>query len=317
MSQVFKRAAAVERKRLGSSLSVHLDGLFTEANAEKQNTGQYEDTPDMFSPDADGKSCLERMRMRRVYKTETRFDFSDGNVVERMKELHAEGKFRNSVEAQAVFARGREEDNRRLRLTIAQLERQVWEAENALERSNAALKASESDLQEAESVIDDLQHENSSLRAQFDDKDRSSDEEGDGDDDDAGRHGCGVGDEKTKQAEASNGGRGRKAEQSRKARELVAGGTMLTRQNIGKLNKAEARAFLASMRKAPVRGNRPELIARLARIFEANCIDTYRTGDLLSSFPEPERAPHVGFASATLCVPMLPSVEDPGAQAID
>ena len=77
-------------------------------------------------------------------------------------------------------------------------------------------------------------------------------------------------------------GRNRKREQCRKARELVAGGAVLTRAKIGTLNKAEARAYLASMRQAPVRGNRQDLIERLTSIFEMNRIDAYRTGDHLS-----------------------------------
>ena len=61
-----------------------------------------------------------------------------------------------------------------------------------------------------------------------------------------------------------------------------AGGAVLTRAKIGTLNKAEARAYLASMRQAPVRGNRQDLIERLTSIFEMNRIDAYRTGDHLS-----------------------------------
>ena len=156
--------------------------------------------------------------------------------------------------------------------------------ENEVRDCQAAQAEVEADLREAEGVIDELQAENISLRARFDDGDRSGENsEGDGDDDDA-REDTPHPDGDKKERDVSRR-RKRKQEQARNARELVAGGAVLTRAGIGKLNKSEARAYLSSMGKASVRGNQPELIARLTTIFEMNHIDTYRSGDALSVFP--------------------------------
>ena len=71
----------------------------------------------------------------------------------------------------------------------------------------------------------------------------------------------------------------RKADQARKARELVASGKVLTRVAIADLSKAEARAFLGCMKGKGVRGNLAQLHGRLRSVFDASKIDSFKVGD--------------------------------------
>ena len=101
-------------------------------------------------------------------------------------------------------------------------------------------------------------------------------------------------------------GRDRKANQTRRARELVQSGAVLTRNKIGELSKATARAYLSSM-DATVRGNVEELKSRLRLIFDANGIDAFRNRDDLISVTDPKASGR----SVSFHIPKIPSVEAP------
>ena len=316
----------MELQRLGSATSVHLQGHFTATNAAKQNTGQYEDRPSMISPEMDGKSASEWVTMRQIYQTPTRLDFSDGNVAESIMAASDDASFRNSVEAQAVFARGREEDNRRLRLTIGQLERRIWELEKSLTKTSSDLQKTSTDLQVAERTIaqllgaEDGDESDGEAAVQLGD-DRAVVAASDigGDAVDFAAHGADAADDVTEPTskrarceennssdtdvpggsgddraaedhESRSRGRIRKAEEVERARALVESGAELSRAMIGTLSKATAAAYLSSMRNAPVRGNQGELRTQLQQIFDFNGIDTFRMGDAPVAIPQPSSA---------------------------
>ena len=224
-------------------------------------------------------NIIEWRKLEKVYfPTPSRFD-----GVEDMDNL-------TPIERDAVLSRGREEDNQRLRLAFGQFEHQLWLMQGSVESMRAELtqaqndrSAAEADLREAEEVIDEQSEQiNALLRGEP--APSRSDNSATGDDTSS--------EKSNSEYKKKETGRKKKANQTQKAR-ARADGTALSRNEIATLNKAEARAYLATMPKAAIRGNRDELRDRILRIFDVNQIDVYAKGDPVT-------------------IPTIPSLEDVG-----
>ena len=297
-THVWGKAQKAEHERTGFNL------MYSDTNATRQNTGvtKCDGTPrpidDHWIPNPNpfkwsqqkcttcGQTPFKGSQQR---KTPTRLDGVQNT---------GEPSF---IERVAVFARGHEADNNRLRLIVQKMEFQIWEQEKSLNEA-------ETDLRGAIDEVDHLLRENAELRAENGElrgasaagDDRGSESESNSSD--GSEHAGGGGDQAASSNQAK--AKSRKAEQARKARELVGSGAVLTRSQIEDLNKAELRAYLKMVPKAAVRGNVGELKDRLRLIFDANGIDTFKKGDDPLVVPSRSR---VRFH-----VPTIPSVEDPG-----
>ena len=301
----FCKAQTAESERLGLPPGRHVK--FSKENADRENRGEYEVT----GIAAVSESEASRMQahewfspsiatLKRVEKTPTAFDFGDRSIATELQEWKEEVKFLHSVEAAAVRSRGLAEDLARMQLYIPKIESRVWDLEERL-------REAEQDLREAESTVEELQLENAALRAELHTVARAARDEDDSiseSDSSKGSGDCGVTRETAGPgASSKRKARDRKADQTRRARELVRSGAVLTRNKIDGLNKAEARAYLSSM-KATVRGNADELKIRLRQIFDANGIDAFKLGDaLVMTDPVP------AARSTVLQIATLPSVE--------
>ena len=216
------------------------------------------------------------------------------------------------IEMDAVLARGRAEDMRRMRFTITDLSNTVNSLSFDLEQTRRSFDKSHRDLLSACGTIDELTTENDALRTENDAlrsqahepstsnrttnlsylavgggsfaprrgaRSSSSSSCSDSDSRDASSPQATADTESPSKSPSRGKAKLRKADQARKARELVASGKVLTRVAIADLSKAEARAFLGCMKGKGVRGNLAELHERLRSVFDASKIDSFKVGD--------------------------------------
>lgn len=298
-THVFKKAQQAECERTGTN------SMYTETNANRQNSGQYEGSASDLIPSSQKSTWnvsqfLQMRNIACVFKTPTRLDGVENSATPTL------------LERAAVHARGNEEDNFRLRTVVAKMEHQILDLQRALIESDADLLAGKEQVDGFLSVViiiycyclycdqvDELLLENSALRTELEEVRHHDPDDGPGE---LSNRDSDEPSEGSDELSLPTKGRSQKAEQTRKARARVGSGVVLSRSQISGLNKAEARAYLGAIPNARVRGNATELKDRLREIFDANGLDTFKKGDTPAIVPS---GPGVRF-----CVPPIPSADD-------